>query len=65
LVLMATAAELVLMATAAELVLAGADVAALSKVVELALFYDASSCSHENANEVRPLSGHLLGLRNA
>jgi hypothetical protein len=56
---------LVLMATAAELVLAGADVAALSKVVELALFYDASSCSHENANEVRPLSGHLLGLRNA
>jgi hypothetical protein len=42
------------MATAAELVLAGADVAALSKVVELALFYDASSCSHENANEVRP-----------
>jgi hypothetical protein len=39
-----------------ELLLAEADVGALSKQIELALFYDA---------KLHPLSGDLLGLRDA
>jgi hypothetical protein len=50
---------------AAELLLSEADVAALSKQVELRYFTTRSLSWQESPNEMHPLSGHLLGLRDA